>query len=244
MSGHSKWANIKHKKGKMDAVKAKITTKISREITVAARMGGGDPVGNMRLKLALQKARENNIPKDNIQRAIQKGLGATESANYEEITYEGYGPGGVAVTVEVMTDNRNRAAADVRHAFTKNGGNLGESGCVAWMFKRKGVFVIEKEGVDEEELLMLALDAGAEDMQTEGDEFVVYTDVESFDAVEQALSDNGIETVVSKITMVPDTTITLEGDEAVKMQKLIDLLEDLDDVQDVYHNGDLPEEEE
>lgn len=244
MSGHSKWANIKHKKGKMDAVKAKITTKISREITVAARMGGGDAVGNMRLKLALQKARENNIPKDNIQRAIQKGLGATESANYEEITYEGYGPGGVAVTVEVMTDNRNRAAADVRHAFTKNGGNLGESGCVAWMFKRKGVFVIEKEGVDEEELLMLALDAGAEDMQTEGDEFVVYTDVESFDAVEQALSDNGIETVVSKITMVPDTTIALEGDEAVKMRKLIDLLDDLDDVQDVYHNGDLPEEEE
>ncbi len=244
MAGHSKWANIKHKKGKMDAVKAKITTKIGREITVAVRMGGSDPIGNMRLKLALQKARENNIPKDNIQRAIQKGLGTTEGANYEEITYEGYGPGGVAVTVDVMTDNRNRAAADVRHAFTKHGGNLGESGCVAWMFNRKGVFVIEAESVNEEELMLLALDAGAEDMKAEGEEFVIYTSTDAYDGVEKALEDNRVETIVSKITMVPDTTIALSGEDAVKMQKLIDALEDLDDVQDVYSNVELPDEEE
>ncbi len=244
MAGHSKWANIKHKKGKMDAVKAKITTKIGREITVAVRMGGSDPIGNMRLKLALQKARENNIPKDNIQRAIQKGLGTTEGANYEEITYEGYGPGGVAVTVDVMTDNRNRAAADVRHAFTKHGGNLGESGCVAWMFNRKGVFVSEGESVNEEELMLLALDAGAEDMKAEGEEFVIYTSTDAYDGVEKALEDNRVETIVSKITMVPDTTIALSGEDAVKMQKLIDALEDLDDVQDVYSNVELPDEEE
>lgn len=244
MSGHSKWANIKHTKGKKDAQKAKITTKISREITVAARMGGSDPVGNMRLKLALQKARENNIPKDNIQRAIQKGIGATDGDNYEEITYEGYGPAGVAVTVEVMTDNRNRAAADVRHAFTKNGGNMGESGCVGWMFKSKGVFVIEKAKVDEDELTLLALDAGAEDVKVEEEEYVVFSTPEDYDALEQAFADNNIETMVSKITMVPDNTIAVEGDDAVKLQKMLDMLEDLDDVQDVYHNGDLPDEEE
>ncbi len=244
MSGHSKWANIKHKKGKTDALKAKVTTKISREITVAARMGGGDPVGNMRLKLALQKARENNIPKDNIQRAIAKGVGAGDMASYDEITYEGYGPGGVAVTVEVMTDNRNRAAADVRHAFTKNGGNMGESGCVAWMFKSKGVFVVMAEDHDEEELLMLALEAGAEDMKVEDDTFVIYTTPEDFDAVEAALAENNIETEVAKITMVPDTTIDLEGDDAVKMQRMLDMLDDLDDVQDTYHNGILPDDEE
>lgn len=243
MSGHSKWANIKHKKGKTDALKAKITTKISREITVAARMGGGDPTGNMRLKLALQKARENNIPKDNIQRAIDKGIGATDMNAYEEITYEGYGPAGVAVTVEVMTDNRNRAAADVRHAFSKCGGNLGESGCVAWMFKSKGIFVIDKEGHDEEELTLLALDAGAEDLQVTDDAYEIYTAPEDFDNVEKALADAGIETEVGKITMVPDTTIELSGDDAVKMQKMLDMLEDLDDVQNVYHNGELPEEE-
>ncbi|MDU6872424.1 MAG: YebC/PmpR family DNA-binding transcriptional regulator, partial [Negativicoccus succinicivorans] len=155
MSGHSKWSNIKHKKGKNDAIRAKITTKIGKEITVAARLGGADPTGNMRLKLALQKARENNVPKDNIQRAIQKGIGATDGGDYEEITYEGYGPSGVALVVEVMTDNRNRAAADVRHAFSKHGGNLGESGSVTWMFKRKGVFVLPGDAGDEEELMMM-----------------------------------------------------------------------------------------
>lgn len=242
MSGHSKWANIKHKKGKMDAAKAQITTKISREITVAARMGGGDPTGNMRLKLALQKARENNVTKDNIQRAIQKGVGAGDMANYEEITYEGYGPAGVAVTVEVMTDNRNRAAADVRHAFTKTGGNMGESGCVGWMFKSKGVFVVDAADADEEELMMLVLDAGAEDMKVEEEEYVIFTSPDEYDAVEKVLADNNIETVVSKITMVPDNTIALEGADADKMQRMLDMLDDLDDVQDVYHNAELPEE--
>ena len=244
MSGHSKWANIKHKKGKTDALKAKITTKISREITVAARMGGGDPVGNMRLKLALQKARENNISKDNIQRAIAKGVGATDMDSYEEITYEGYGPGGAALTVECLTDNRNRTAADVRHAFSKNGGNMGETGCVAWMFQRKGVFVIDAEGHDEEELTLLALEAGAEDLKTEEDSFVIYTAPEDYDAVESALAEANIETEVSKITMVPDSNVSLEGEAAEKMQRLLDALDELDDVQDVYHNAELPEEEE
>ena len=244
MSGHSKWANIKHKKGKTDALKAKITTKISREITVAARMGGGDPVGNMRLKLALQKARENNIPKDNIQRAIAKGVGATDMDSYEEITYEGYGPGGAALTVECLTDNRNRTAADVRHAFSKNGGNMGETGCVAWMFQRKGVFVIDAEGHDEEELTLLALEAGAEDLKTEEGSFVIYTAPEDYDAVESALAEANIETEVSKITMVPDSNVSLEGEAAEKMQRLLDALDELDDVQDVYHNAELPEEEE
>lgn len=243
MSGHSKWANIKHKKGKTDALKAKVTTKISREITVAVRMGGSDPTGNMRLKLALQKARENNITKDNIQRAIQKGAGASDTSNYVEITYEGYGPGGVAVRVEAMTDNKNRAAADVRHAFTKQGGNMGESGCVAWMFTSKGIFVVSKKEHDEDELTLLALDAGAEDLKVEDDAFEIYTTPEEFDAVEAALAEANIETEVAKITMMPDNYIELSGDDAVKMQKMLDALDDLDDVQDVYHNAILPEEE-
>ncbi len=244
MSGHSKWSNIKHKKGKNDAIRAKITTKIGKEITVAARMGGGDPTGNMRLKLALQKARENNVPKENIQRAIQKGIGATDGGNYEEITYEGYGPGGVAVIVEVMTDNRNRAAADVRHAFSKHGGNLGESGCVAWMFNRKGVFVVSGEGQDEEELMMTALDAGADDFSEDDGDYEILTTTEAYDGVESALAQAGIEPLVSKITMVPDTTLALDGDDARKMQNLLDALDELDDVKDVYMNGELPEDDE
>ncbi len=244
MSGHSKWSNIKHKKGKNDAIRAKITTKIGKEITVAARMGGGDPTGNMRLKLALQKARENNVPKENIQRAIQKGIGATDGGNYEEITYEGYGPGGVAVIVEVMTDNRNRAAADVRHAFSKHGGNLGESGCVAWMFNRKGVFVVSGEGQDEEELMMTALDAGADDFSEDDGDYEILTTTEAYDGVESALAQAGIEPLVSKITMVPDTTLALDGDDARKMQNLLDALDELDDVKDVYMNGELPDDDE
>lgn len=239
MSGHSKWSNIKHRKGKNDALKAKITTKISREITVAVKAGGTDPTGNMRLKLALQKARENNIPKDNIQRAIDKGAGAGDANNYEEITYEGYGPGGAAILVEVMTDNRNRAAADVRHAFSKRGGNLGESGSVNWMFKRKGVFVIPQEGNDEETLTLLALDAGAEDIKVEDDVFVIYTLPDDYDAVEAALAEVSIATDMAQITMVPDTNMELTGDDAVNMQRVLDMLEDLDDVQDVYHNSIL-----
>lgn len=244
MSGHSKWSNIKHKKGKNDAIRAKITTKIGKEITVAARLGGADPTGNMRLKLALQKARENNVPKDNIQRAIQKGIGATDGGNYEEITYEGYGPSGVALVVEVMTDNRNRAAADVRHAFSKHGGNLGESGSVTWMFKRKGVFVLPGDAGDEEELMMMALDAGAEDFKNDDGDYEVLTTPENYDAVEKAFQDADIEMTISKITMVPDTTIALDGDDARKMQNLLDALDDLDDVKDVYSNAELPDDEE
>lgn len=243
MSGHSKWSNIKHRKGKNDALKAKITTKISREITVAVKAGGTDPTGNMRLKLALQKARENNIPKDNIQRAIDKGAGAGDANNYEEITYEGYGPGGAAILVEVMTDNRNRAAADVRHAFSKRGGNLGESGSVNWMFKRKGVFVIPQEGNDEETLTLLALDAGAEDIKVEDDVFVIYTLPDDYDAVEAALAEAAIATDMAQITMVPDSNMELTGDDAVNMQRVLDMLEDLDDVQDVYHNAIMDVEE-
>lgn len=243
MSGHSKWSNIKHRKGKNDALKAKITTKISREITVAVKAGGTDPTGNMRLKLALQKARENNIPKDNIQRAIDKGAGAGDANNYEEITYEGYGPGGAAILVEVMTDNRNRAAADVRHAFSKRGGNLGESGSVNWMFKRKGVFVIPQEGNDEETLTLLALDAGAEDIKVEDDVFVIYTLPDDYDAVEAALAEASIVTDMAQITMVPDSNMELTGDDAVNMQRVLDMLEDLDDVQDVYHNAIMDVEE-
>ena len=244
MSGHSKWSNIKHKKGKNDAIRAKITTKIGKEITVAARLGGADPTGNMRLKLALQKARENNVPKDNIQRAIQKGIGATDGGDYEEITYEGYGPSGVALVVEVMTDNRNRAAADVRHAFSKHGGNLGESGSVTWMFKRKGVFVLPGDAGDEEELMMMALDAGAEDFKNDDDDYEVLTTPENYDAVEKAFQDADIEMTISKITMVPDTTIALDSDDASKMQNMLDALDDLDDVKDVYSNAELPDDEE
>lgn len=244
MSGHSKWANIKHKKGKADALRGKITTKISREITIAVRMGGADPTGNMKLKLALSKAKANNIPKDNIQRAIQKGQGALEGSNYEEITYEGYGPAGVAIMVSALTDNRNRTAADVRHVFSKHGGNMGETGCVNWMFKRKGIFAISSEAsVSEDDLMMMTLEAGAEDIKGDGDGFEIVTQPEDFEAVEKALADNNIEVEMSEITMVPDTMAELSAEDAEKVQKMLDALDDLDDVQDVYTNADLPEDE-
>lgn len=245
MSGHSKWANIKHKKGKADAARGKITTKIGREITIAVRMGGSDPVGNTRLKLALAKAKANNIPKDNINRAIAKGAGETDGANYEEITYEGYGPAGIAVMLDVLTDNRNRTAADVRHAFSKHGGNMGETGSVGWMFKRKGIFTIDKEnGYDEDEVMMIALEAGAEDIKSMDDCFEIVTETEDYDAVEKALADNNIEVAMGEVTMVPDTMTALEGEDAEKMQKLIDMFDDMDDVQEVYTNADLPDEDE
>ncbi|WP_101912063.1 YebC/PmpR family DNA-binding transcriptional regulator [Megasphaera vaginalis (ex Bordigoni et al. 2020)] len=242
MSGHSKWANIKRKKGKNDAIRGKITTKIGREITIAVRMGGADPTGNMRLKLALQKAKENNIPKENIKRAIQKGAGASEGQSYEEIIYEGYGPAGVAVTVNVLTDNRNRAAAEVRHLFSKHGGNLGETGCVAWMFKNRGVFIVAGDQADEDRLMEIALEAGADDVKAEEDSFEIQTAPEVFDAVEKALADNHIETEHAQITMVPDNTIALDEEGGRKLENLIDALEDLDDVQDVYHNGEIPDD--
>ena len=243
MSGHSKWANIKRKKGANDAIRGKITTKIGREITIAVRMGGGDPTGNMRLKLALSKAKANNIPKDNINRAIQKGLGATEGSNYEELMYEGYGPGGTAVMLDILTDNRNRTAADVRHLFSKYGGNLGQDGCVAWMFKKKAVFLVEKETFDDEDALMeIVLEAGADDMKVEDEVFEITAEPEAFDAIEVALGEKGIETASAEVTMVPDNTVHLEGKDAEKMQTLIDALEDNDDIQNVYSNHEIDED--
>ncbi|BEU87731.1 YebC/PmpR family DNA-binding transcriptional regulator [Selenomonas sp. TAMA-11512] len=243
MSGHSKWANIKRKKGANDAIRGKLTTKIGREITIAVRMGGSDPTGNMRLKLALSKAKANNIPKDNIQRAIQKGLGASEGNNYEELVYEGYGPGGTAVMCDILTDNRNRSAADIRHLFSKYGGNLGETGCVAWMFKQKAVFLVEKEAFDDEdELMTIVLDAGAEDFKAEEDVFEISAEPSEYDAIEAALAERNIETASAEITMVPDTTVHLAGADADKMQTLIDMLEENDDVQNVYSNFEAEDE--
>ena len=244
MSGHSKWANIKRKKGANDAIRGKITTKIGREITIAVRMGGGDPTGNMRLKLALSKAKANNIPKDNINRAIQKGLGATEGAGYEELMYEGYGPGGTAVMLDILTDNRNRTAADVRHLFSKYGGNHGQAGCVAWMFKQKAVFLVDKETFDDEDALMeIVLEAGAEDMKSEDEVFEITAEPDAFDAIETALGEKGIETASAEVTMVPDNTVKLTGKDAEKMQQLIDALEDNDDVQNVYSNYETEDED-
>jgi len=243
MSGHSKWVNIKHRKGKMDALRGKITTKISREIMIAVRTGGADPAGNMRLKLALQKARENNIPKDNIQRAIQRGQGTLEGNAYEELAYEGYGPGGVAVMVEIMTDNRNRTAAEIRHLFTKHGGNLGETGCVGWMFQRKGVLVVEKNsGIDEDELMLLAVEAGAEDFRSEGEEYEIICAPEDFESVQAALEKSGIKAAHAELALVPSTRMQLNDNDAARMMKLLDALEEHDDVQEVYTNADFPDD--
>lgn len=239
MSGHSKWANIKHKKGKTDALRARITTKISKEITLAARMGGGDPVGNMRLKLALTKAKQNNVPKENIQRAIAKGVGATSGEGFEEMSYEGYGPGGVAIIVECSTDNKNRTAADVRYAFTHHGGSIGTPGCVGWMFKKKGIIIVDKEVADEDTLMLLALDSGAEDVQAHEEVYEIITEPDAFIAVSEALEKEGIEVESSEVSMIPDNTVSLGGEKAESMQKMIEALEEIDDVQEVYHNADM-----
>jgi YebC/PmpR family DNA-binding regulatory protein len=223
----------------MDAIRGKITTKISREITVAVRTGGADPAGNMRLKLPLQKAKENNVPKENIQRAIQKGIGTLEGGNYEEIVYEGYGPGGVAVMLEILTDNRNRTAADIRHLFAKHGGNLGEAGCVAWMFDKKGLFLIDKTVIGEEDLMLAALDAGAEDIKSDGDQYEVITAPDDWEKVRAALDAAKITVASAQVTMVPQTEVKLTGTDAEKMLKLMDALEDHDDVQEVYANFDI-----
>ena len=244
MSGHSKWANIKHKKGKADAARGAATTKIGREITTAVRIGGADPTGNMRLKLALQKAKANNIPKDNIQRAIQKGQGTLEGQSYEEITYEGYGIAGVALLVQAMTDNRNRTAAEMRHLFSKYGGNLGESGCVAWMFNKKGLILIDKAtGVAEDDLMAIVLEAGGDDLVSEDDSFEITCSQDAFEGLVNALEAAGIKWESAEISMVPDTSISLSGEEATRLMKLVDALEEQDDVQAVYGNFDLPDEE-
>ena len=242
MSGHSKWSSIKHKKGAADAKRGKMFTKIIREISVAARFGGGDPEGNPRLRTAIAAAKGVNMPKDNIDRAIKKGTGELEGAHYEESVCEGYGPNGVAILVNLMTDNKNRTIAELRHAFTKHNGNIGTTNCVAWMFAKKGLIAFEKDKVDEEKLMEVALDAGAEDINDEGTTLEVVTDSKDFETVKDALEKSGLEYLFAKNTMVPQNTVKLDEKEAEQTLKLLEALEDSDDVQDVYANFDIPDE--
>ncbi|HEY8563707.1 MAG TPA: YebC/PmpR family DNA-binding transcriptional regulator [Pyrinomonadaceae bacterium] len=244
MSGHSKWHTIKHKKGALDAKRGKIFTKLIKEITVAARTGGsGDVDANARLRKAVNDAKAQNMPIDTITRAIKRGTGELEGVAYEEITYEGYGVGGVAVMVETMTDNRNRTVAELRHLFSKNGGNLGESGSVAWMFDKKGLIIVDKAAKSEDELFEIAIEAGADDVQDEGDVFEIYTAPENFEAVHEAVKAAGIEPQAAEISMIPQNYIRLEGSDAKQMLKLYDAIDDNDDVQKVYANFDIAESE-
>ena len=242
MSGHSKWASIKHKKGAVDAKRGKVFTKLIKEITVATRMGGKDPDSNARLRAAIAAAKAENMPKENIERGIKKGTGELEGSTYEEATYEGYGPGGVAVLVEVLTDNRNRAVAEVRHLFERHGGSLGAAGCVAWMFSQKGLIVLPKDQTDEEKLFEVALEAGAEDIKEEEKEFEVITEPSLFEQVKTAIERTGLTCALAEITMIPQTTTILEGKNAQQMLTLMELLEDNDDVNHVYANFDIPDE--
>jgi YebC/PmpR family DNA-binding regulatory protein len=242
MSGHSKWASIKHKKGAVDAKRGKVFTKLIKEITVATRMGGKDPEANARLRAAIAAAKAENMPKENIERGIKKGTGELEGSTYEEATYEGYGPGGVAVLVEVLTDNKNRAVAEVRHLFERHGGSLGAAGCVAWMFSQKGLIVLPKDQTDEEKLFEVALEAGAEDIKEEEKEFEVITEPSLFEQVKTAVEGTGLTYALAEITMIPQTTTTLEGKNAQQMLTLMELLEDNDDVSHVYANFDIPDE--
>lgn len=242
MSGHSKWASIKHKKGANDAKRGKIFTKIIKEITVAARMGGGDEVANPRLRSALLNARSANMPKDNIERAIKKGTGDLDGVSYEELTYEAYGPGGVAILISCLTDNRNRTAADVRSVLSKHGGNMGETGSVSYLFQRKGVVGIDSEKYTEEQVFEVALEAGAEDVNAEGGDIEVTTSTDVFEEVVAALEGAGIEQSYAEISMVPDATVALDDDKTRKALKLIDRLDDTDDVQSVASNIDIPDD--
>lgn len=240
MAGHSKWANIKHRKAAQDAKRGQMFTKLARQITVAVKEGGPDPEMNFRLRLAIDKARSVNMPNDNIERAIARGVGGQDGDNYEEIVYEGYGPNGVAIMMDVLTNNRNRTAGDVRHVLSKYGGNLGESGCVAWMFNKKGLIVIEKnESIDEDELMMAALEAGAEDIEAETDVFKIETDPSSFSEVKEALAEAGYEFLVAEVSMVPQNSVPISEEESDKIEKLIEALEELDDVQQVYTNYEI-----
>ena len=242
MSGHSKWATTKHKKAATDAKRGKIFTKIGKEITVAARLGGGDPDGNPRLRTAVAKAKSVSLPAENIKRAIQKGTGELPGVSYEEIVYEGYGPGGVAVIIESMTDNRNRTVSEIRNIFSKAGSNMGEAGCVSWMFHKKGYLVVNSTKANEDQLMTLALDAGAEDMQVEEGTFVITTALSDFEKVKKALEDAAVPLDLAEITMIPQTYVKLDGKEAQQMLRLVDTLEDNDDVQNVYANFDIPDE--
>ncbi|MBA3352635.1 MAG: YebC/PmpR family DNA-binding transcriptional regulator [Blastocatellia bacterium] len=244
MSGHSKWHTIKHKKGALDAKRGKIFTKMIKEITVATRTGAsGDVDSNARLRKAVTDAKAQNMPNDTIDRAIKRGMGEGEGANYDEVTYEGYGPNGVAVMVEAMTDNRNRTVAEIRHIFSKNGGNMGESGSVGWMFDKKGYIVVDKAAKSEDELFEIIIDAGADDMQDEGEVFEIYTSPDNFEAVSDAVTKAGIEPQAAEVSMIPQTYVALTGADAKTMLKLYEALEDNDDVQKVYANFDIDESE-
>ncbi|HET7291609.1 MAG TPA: YebC/PmpR family DNA-binding transcriptional regulator [Vicinamibacteria bacterium] len=243
MSGHSKWHTIKHKKGAIDAKRGKIFTKLIREMTIAARLGGGDPAANPRLRTAVDKAKAVNMPADNIKRAIQKGTGELEGATYEELVLEGYGPGGVAVLVEGSTDNRNRTVSEIRHIFTKNGGNLGGAGTVSYLFKPRGYIAIAASKTSEDQLMEIALEAGADDIKTEGEVFEVYTTQQAYEAVLKAIKDKGIEPDTAEVGKHADNHIPLEGQKAQQMLKLMEALEDHDDVQNVWANFDISEKE-
>ena len=242
MSGHSKWASIKHKKAKVDAQRGRAFTKLIREITVAARVGGGDLTGNPRLRAAVLTAKGVNMPADNIDRAIKKGTGELEGVTYEEITYEGYGPGGVAILVEVMTDNKNRTVGEIRKVFSRHGGNMGESGCVNFLFEKKGHIVVDAAKVDEDKLMSVALDVGAEDMQREEGVFAVTTGPREFEKVRDAIVKAGIQPLSAEISKLPKSTVKLVGKQAEQMLKLMEEMEEHDDVQHVYANFDIPEE--
>jgi YebC/PmpR family DNA-binding regulatory protein len=242
VSGHSKWHNIKIRKQKVDLVRGKLFSKLAREIAVAAKEGGGDPAGNARLRTAIERAREAGVPNDNVQRAIQRGTGGGEGANYENIVYEGYAPGGVAILVEVLTDNRNRAASDVRSIFTKHGGSLGSAGSVAYLFDRQGLITVDKASVKEDDLLLVALEAGADDVRSTADGYEIITLVDTFFKVKQALEAGAIPVQAADVTMVPRSTVRVEGKDAKHVLALMDALEDQDDVQRVYANFDIPDE--
>ncbi len=243
MSGHSKWHSIKHKKAAQDAKRGKMFTKIIREISVAARMGGGDQETNPRLRKAIADAKAVNMPNDNIERAVKKGTGQLEGVSYEEISYEGYGPGGAAVFVQTLTDNKNRTVSELRHVFSKNGGNMGESGCVAWMFDRKGYIVVDKSQADDDELMDIAVEAGAEDMKSDDNNWEIFTSPEDYEAVDNALRKHDIPVETSNVGYVPKNYVKLEGKEAQQCLRLMDELEDHDDVQNVWSNFDIDEED-
>src|SRR5512145_2843286 len=244
MSGHNKWSSIKHKKGKADAARGKAFTKITRELITSARIGGGDPNGNARLRAAMLAARAVNMPGDNIQRAIKKGTGDLEGVSYEEYMYEGYGPSGVAVLVKVLTDNKNRTVADIRHTFTKHNGSLGETGCVNWMFSKKGSIAVPKEGVDEEKLIEIALELGADDVANdpESHEYEIQCEQDVFEDIKKGLLEKGIKIGTAEVAMVPQTTVHLEGKPAEQMLRLMNALEESDDVQSVWANFDISDE--
>jgi YebC/PmpR family DNA-binding regulatory protein len=242
MSGHSKWATIRHKKGAQDAKRGKLFSKLIKEITVAAKMGGGEEESNPRLRTAVLKAKAANMPKDNIERAIKKGTGELGTSEYYELSYEGYGPNGVAILVDTLTDNKNRTAADIRSIFNKNGGNLGENGCVSYLFNRKGIITYDTESYSEDDILEVALEAGAEDVETSGDTIEVSTSPEDFEAVLEALTSAGLEHSMAEVSRVPETTVSLDAEGTRKALRLVDLLDDHDDVQEVASNIDIPDD--